>query len=76
MKKIYSLKNRLSKIGIDLEFQNNFPWVYLHKVNGNIVKEKHLSDYGFTVTIVPARVNQKMKLTNISEIFKIIRKYR
>ena len=67
--------NRLKKLGIELEFFGNYPWIYLHKINGKVVTEKLLSEHGFTVAFSPIRPNQQLKFTNISEIFKLIRKY-
>lgn len=75
MNKLDSFVERLKKIGIKLELISNFPWIYLYKVNNNVVKEKLNSNYGFTVAFSPIRENQNIKFTDISKIFKIIRKY-
>ena len=39
MEKLDILKRRLDKIGIDVEFAANYPWIYIWKINGKRVKE-------------------------------------
>jgi hypothetical protein len=39
---------RLRNIGVTVELCGNFPWVYLQKVNGVLVKCKFLAEHGFT----------------------------
>ena len=46
--RITRLINRLQKIGINLEFIGNYPWVYLDKVNGVKVTETYCGEHGFT----------------------------
>jgi hypothetical protein len=66
---------RLKKIGIEIELFANWPWIYLNSVNGITVTEKLYSKHGFTIAFMPIRLNQELKFTDISEIFKVIRKY-
>lgn len=66
-------KNRLSKIGIEIEMSGNLPWIYLDKVNDNRVKEKLHSEHFFTVAFLS---KEGYTLTDLKEIFKVIRKYR
>ena len=73
---INRLVPRLRKIGIDVELIGNYPWIYLRKVNGNTIKERFLGNHGFTIAFHPIRNDQVMELTDITEIFKIIRKYK
>jgi hypothetical protein len=70
------LRNRLIKIGITIEMVSNYPWIYLDKVNGNVVKEKYFANHGFTIGFNPARVGDVFSYTDLKEIFKIIRKYK
>ena len=72
---INRLVPRLRKIGIEVELIGNYPWIYLRKVNGNQVKETFCANHGFTIAFVPLN-DEKMELTDITEIFKTIRKYR
>lgn len=67
---------RLRRIGIVVTLWGNYPWVYLDTVNGKKVKEKYQGNHGFTVAFLPIRPDGKLQFTNISEIFKIIRKYK
>ncbi len=66
---------RLEKIGIDVKMAGNFPWIYIDTINGKKVTEKFQGNHGFTVAFLPIRHGQKMKFTDITEIFKLLRKY-
>ena len=72
------LRRRLKKIGIEIEMAGNYPWIYLEKVNGNEIQEEDYfyGNHGFTVAFLPIREGQKMELTDIRQVFKIIRKYK
>lgn len=72
------LRRRLKKIDIDIEMAGNYPWIYLEKVNGNEIREEDYfyGNHGFTVAFLPIREGQKMELTDIKQVFKIIRKYK
>lgn len=75
LNKIKVLQNRLHKIGIDVTFNGNYPWIYLDKVNDKKVTEKFMGNHGFTVAFLPIRQGEKITFTDITEIFNIIRKY-
>jgi hypothetical protein len=67
------LRKRLKKIGIEIELAANLPWIYLYSVNGKRVeKEDWTANHGFTI----AYYNWSVELTDLSEIFRIIRKYK
>ena len=71
-----SLVRRMKKLGIKLEMGGNFPWIYLEKINSKKVTEKFQGNHGFTVAWMPIKFDDpKVKLSNITEIFKLIRKY-
>lgn len=76
MDKIQIFKNRLSKIGIEINLTGNFPWIYLDTVNGNKVKEKFMANHGFTIAFLPLKSDKQLEFTDIKEIFNIIRKYK
>ena len=76
MNKITNFVERLQKIGINVKLAGNFPWIYLTEINGKRVTEKFQSDHGFTIAFFPIRLDQKLELTDITEIFKLIRKYK
>ena len=67
---------RMKKINIDIKLSCNFPWIYIDEINGKRVTEEFKGNHGFTIAFSPIRPNQIMKFTDISEIFKLIRKYK
>ncbi len=76
MEKMVIFINRLEKIGIGVELVGNYPWIYLDKINGVRVTEKFQGNHGFTIAFLPVRVDRELRFTDITEIFKLIRKYR
>jgi hypothetical protein len=66
---------RLEKIGIKIRIGSNYPWVYLHTVDGNRVDEIFCSEHYFCIGLMPMKLGQ-FKFNNLSEIFKVIRKYK
>ncbi len=75
MKKLDIFVKRLAKVGIDVKLLGNYPWIYLDTVNGYRVTEKFHANHGFTIAFLPLK-NKELNFTDISEIFKIIRKYK
>lgn len=77
MTTIKSFHNRLAKIGINITLIGNYPWIYLDTINGKRVKEKFEGNHGFTAFFLSIRRDdpQEHKITDVSEIFKLIRKY-
>ncbi len=65
---------RLKKVGVELELSGNYPWIYLSKVNGNNVMEKFEANHGFTIAW--HKTKGDIIISDIAEVFKIIRKYR
>jgi len=68
--------NRMKRIGVDLEFGGNYPWIYIDKINGNKVKEKFQSEHGFVVAYYPRKIGEKFKLKHKEELIELIRKYK
>jgi len=68
--------NRMKKVGIEVELMGNFPWIYIDKINGKKVKETFLANHGFTLTFYPAKENKILIITDIKEVFNLIRKYK
>ena len=67
---------RLKKIGIDVKLSGNFPWVYIDEICGKRVTEKFEGNHGFTLIFLPGRNDSPpSEFTDITEIFKLIRKY-
>lgn len=67
---------RLAKIGIKVTLFANYPWIYIHTINGKIVTETFEGDHGFTVAFLPVLKQHKLVFTDITEIFKLIKRYK
>ena len=78
LEKLHTFRKRMEKLGIELEMWSNYPWIYIHSVNGNVVKPEDYfhADHGFTVGFHPIKPGQVFEFTDIGEIFKLIRKYK
>ena len=72
---IHVFTKRLKRINIGCKLVINYPFVYIIELNGEEVTEKFKSEYGFVLGYAPIRNNQVFKFSDISEIFKLIRKY-
>jgi hypothetical protein len=71
------LKNRLSKLGIEIEFVGNYPWIYLERVNGiRIRQEDFTANHGFNIAWFGIRNEDKIKLAEDPKtIIALIRRY-
>lgn len=72
---IESFVKRMERVGVKVELVGNYPWIYIDRINGKKVTERYLGNHGFTLCFLPLR-DQKTEFTDITEIFKLIRKYR
>lgn len=75
MDNLVKFHDRLYKIGADVTFTLNYPWVYINTINGRRVKEIFGCEHGFLVGFAPIRIEEHFKFTNLKETFKIIRRY-
>ena len=73
--KITVFVDRMNRIGIDVKLAGNFPWIYINSINGKRVTETFQANHGFTVAFLPVRNDKEIEFTDITEIFKLIRKY-
>ena len=74
--KIKVFVERLKKIGIEVKLVGNYPWVYIDEICGIRVKERFEGNHGFTLIFLPVRNDSPpSEFTDITEIFKLIRKY-
>ena len=67
--------DRMKLLGIDIKLAGNFPWVYINSINDKRVTETFQANHGFTIAFLPVRVDQELAFTDITEIFKLVRKY-
>jgi len=77
-KKLDVFIQRMKKLNIDVQLIGNYPWIYIERVNGNRIKHEDYfeGNHGFTIAFLPVRMGQELDFTDITEIFKLIRKYR
>lgn len=66
---ISRVQKRLSKIGIDVRFSGNFPWIYLDSVNGVKVRQPKNARHGYCV----AYGTRLCYLTHRKDLFNKIR---
>jgi phage tail protein X len=74
--KITVFIGRLQKIGVEVKLSGNYPWIYIERINGKSVTETFQANHGFTVAFTPIKQGQEIQFTDITEIFKLIRKYK
>jgi hypothetical protein len=74
---ITTLKNRLAKICIEIEFHGNIPWIYLYSVNGvRVRREDFTANHGFNIAWYPIHREEPIRLAeDPKEIIALIRKY-
>jgi len=68
--------DRMKNLGINVELIGNYPWIYIHTINGVRVTERFMANHGFTIAFTPVKLGEELSFTDIGEIFKLIRKYR
>lgn len=80
MNEVTKFRERLKKIGIEIELKGNAPWIYLESVNGNKVKPEDWlnANQGHCIAWFPVGLDDDFKLNwyDIELTFNIIRKYR
>lgn len=80
MNEVTKFRERLKKIGIELELEGNAPWIYLKSVNGNRIKQEDWvnANHGHTIAWFPKTNDDDFKLNwhDIELTFNIIRKYK
>ena len=79
MNEVVKFKERLKKIGYEIELTGNVPWIYLHSVNGNRVKERDWinANHGYCIAWYPKTDYDHFKINwaDIKTTFMLIRKY-
>lgn len=73
MNQIEIFHKRMKRIGIDVTFIGNYPWIYLDTVNGKKVKGKFQGNHGFTAFWSGVRTGSTPRMSDIGIVFKKIR---
>ena len=73
--KLTSFIDRMKKLNINIKLVGNYPWVYIDEINNKRVTETFQANHGFTIAFLPIKADKQIELTDIGEIFKLIRKY-
>lgn len=75
MNNITIFRNRLLKIGIDVTFFGNYPWIYLDTVCSKKVTGTFQANHGFTAFFYGMDANGRTtyKMTDIKTVFNKIR---
>jgi hypothetical protein len=66
---------RMQKLGIDIKLIGNYPWIYIDTINGKRIKERYYAEHGWTIGFLPLR-DKEFNFLDITELFKLIRKYK
>lgn len=64
---------RLKKIGVEVDFRSNYPWVYLNSVNGKMVKGNFHANHGFTAFFLPTKPDTSERFSDRRAVFQKIR---
>jgi lipoate-protein ligase A len=65
--------SRLNKLGIDVTFAANYPWIYFDTINGKKVTGTFHADHGWTAFFSPVEIHGKVKFSDRREVFKKVR---
>ena len=71
--KLTKFRTRLEKIGIDVTFAANFPWIYFDTINGKEVAGTFCADHGWTAFFM--QLDGSYKFSNRQEVFKKVREF-
>jgi len=73
--KLTSFIDRMNKLNINIKLVGNYPWVYIDEINNKRVTETFQANHGFTIAFLPIKADKQIELTDIGEIFKLVRRY-
>ncbi|MCY9874073.1 hypothetical protein [Vibrio barjaei] len=68
------LTKRLKKLGIEIEFGCNAPWIYIDSINNIRITETFAGNHGFTAFFLGKTTHNDCKFSNIRKVFELIRK--
>ena len=69
--KLLKFKTRLKKIGIEVTFAANYPWIYFDTINGKKVTGTFHANHGWTAFFM--RCDGFYKFSDRKEVFKKVR---
>ena len=72
--KIIKFRTRLEKIGIDIKFKVNLPWIYLDTINGKKVTGTFHANHGWTAFFL--HMDGSYKFSDRREVFKKVRQFK
>jgi hypothetical protein len=66
---------RMSRLGIKLQLEGNYPWVYLESVNGNTISRRYGSEHGYVLGFTAIRLDAEKSFDyyDLKDAFKTIR---
>jgi hypothetical protein len=70
---IKTFVRRLNKLGIDVTFAANYPWIYFDTINDKKVTGTFCADHGWTAFFSPIEVQGSVKFSDRREVFKKVR---
>ena len=73
--RLSTFKTRLEKIGIDVTFAANYPWIYFNTINGKKVTGTFHGNHGWTAFFSPVDLHGKVKFSDRREVFKKVREF-
>ena len=73
MNKIEVFKERLSKIGIEIEYEVYYPFICLVKINNEAVPRFFRSNRGFAIAYHPIGSDVIIYFLDLSKTFELIR---
>jgi hypothetical protein len=69
--RLSTFRTRLEKIGIDVTFVANYPWIYFDTINGKKVTGKFHANHGWTAFFL--KWNDSYSFSDRREVFKKVR---
>jgi hypothetical protein len=70
---IKTFARRINKLGIDVTFAANYPWIYFDTINSKKVTGTFCADRGWTAFFSPIEIQGKVKFSDRREVFKKVR---
>ena len=72
--RIKTFISRLNKLGIDVTFAANYPWIYFDTINGKKVTGTFHANHGWTTFFL--QMDGSYKFSDRREVFKKVRQFK